>query len=66
MYFYNIYNFVHTRMFEPIQFKEATEKSLDVLNAPQSSWKYVENIYYMNVQLSFLSLYVFFLSKQLL
>ena len=29
-----------------IQFKEATEKSLDVLNDPQSSWKYVENVLY--------------------
>ena len=34
-----------------IQFKEAKENSLDVLNAPQSSWKYVENMtYYMNIQ----------------
>ena len=39
-----------------IQFKEATENSLDVLNDPQSSWKYVENMYYMNIQLSPLSL----------
>ena len=29
-----------------IQFKEATENSLDVLNDPQSSWKYLENMYY--------------------
>ena len=32
-----------------IQFKVATEDSLDVLD-PQSSWKYVENLYYMNIQ----------------
>ena len=32
------------------QFKEATENSLDVLNDPQSSWKYIENMYYMNIQ----------------
>ena len=44
-----------------IQFKEATENSLDVLNDPQSSWKYVENMYYMNIQLSPLSLNPFFL-----
>ena len=33
-----------------IQFKEATENSLGVLNDPQLSWKYVENMYYMNIQ----------------
>ena len=31
-----------------IQFKEATENSLDVLNDQQTSLKYVENMYYMN------------------
>ena len=42
------YNLVHTRtMEEVIQFKEATENSLDVLNDPQSSWKYVENNMYI-------------------
>ena len=30
-----------------IQSKEATENSLDVLNDSQSSWKYVENMYYI-------------------
>ena len=44
-----------------IQFKEATENFLDVLNDPQSSWKYVENMYYMNIQLCPLSLNPFFL-----
>ena len=44
-----------------IQLKEATENSLDVLNDPQSSWKYVENMYYMNIQLCLLSLNPFFL-----
>ena len=44
-----------------IQFKEATENSLDVLNDPQSSWKYVENMYYMNIQLCPLSVNPFFL-----
>ena len=29
------------------QFKEATENSLNVLNDPQSSWKYVEIMYYV-------------------
>ena len=33
-----------------IQFMEATENYLDVLNDPQSSWKYDENMYYMNIQ----------------
>ena len=33
-----------------IQFKEAAENSLDVLHYPQSSWKYGENMYYMNIQ----------------
>ena len=46
-----------------IQLKEATENSLDILNDPQSSWKYVENMYYMNIQLSPLSLNPFFLDK---
>ena len=32
-----------------IQFKEATENSLDILNDPQLSWKYIENMYYMNI-----------------
>ena len=44
-----------------IQIREAIENSLDVLNDPQSSWKYVENMYYMNIQLSPLSLNPFFL-----
>ena len=44
-----------------IQFKEATENSLDVRNDPQSSWKYVENMYYMNIQLSPLSVNLFLL-----
>ena len=37
-----------------IQFKEATatENFLDVLNNPQLSWKYVENMFYMNIQLA--------------
>ena len=32
-----------------IQFKEATENSLDLFNDPQSSWKCVENMYDMNI-----------------
>ena len=44
-----------------IQFKEATENSLDVLNDPQSSWKYVENMYNMNIQSSSPFLNLFFL-----
>ena len=43
-----------------IEFKEATENFMDVLNDPQSSWKYVENMYYMNIQLIPLSLNPFF------
>ena len=42
-----------------IQFKE--KNSVGVLNDPQSSGKYVENMYYMNIQLSPLSLNIFFL-----
>ena len=41
-----VYNLVRTRVWT----KEATENALDVLNDPQSSWKYVENMYYMNIQ----------------
>ena len=44
-----------------IQFKEATENSLDLFNDPQSSWKCVENMYDMNIQLIPLSLNLFFL-----
>ena len=32
-----------------IQFKEATEFLGCTFNDPQSSWKYVENMYYMNI-----------------
>ena len=42
-----------------IQFKEATENSLD---DPQSSWKYVENMYYMNIQYKS-TLHLFFLTQ---
>ena len=57
-----VYNLVYTRtMEEVIQFKEATENSLDVLNDPQSSWKYVENMYNMNIQSSPPFLNLFFL-----
>ena len=44
-----IYNLVRTRMFamEVVnQLKGATENSLDLLNNSESSWKYVENMYY--------------------
>ena len=37
-----------------IQFIDTTENSLDVLNDPQLSWKYVENMYYMNTVTPFL------------
>ena len=46
-----------------IQFKEANENYLDVLKDPQSSWKYFENMYCMDIQLSTLSLNLFFLSE---
>ena len=46
-----------------IQFKETTENSLYVLNDPQSSWKYIENMYYMNIQKRHLSLIPFFLFR---
>ena len=39
-----------------VHFREATENFLDLRKDPQSSWKYVENMYYMNIQLSPLSL----------
>ena len=31
------------------RFKKAAKNSLDVLNDPQSSWKYVVNMYYTNI-----------------
>ena len=48
-----IYNLVRTRMFamEVVnQLKGATENSLDLLNNSESSCKYVENMYYMNLK----------------
>ena len=56
-----VYNLVHTTMEVVIQFKEATENSSKILNDTQSSRKYVENMYYINIQLSPLSLNPFFL-----
>ena len=59
-----IYNRVNTTMeVIIIQFKEAKENSSDILNAPQASWKCAENMYYMNVQLSHLSLNLFLLGQ---
>ena len=49
MYVYNLVRMSNV-MEVVIQFKEATENSLDVRNDPQSSWKYVENMYYMNIE----------------
>ena len=40
-------------------YKMATENALGVYINPISSWKYVEHIYYMTVQLSPLSLNLF-------
>ena len=45
-----VYYLVHTTMEEVIQLKEATENSSKILNDTQSSRKYVENMYYINIQ----------------